>query len=362
MKPTGNLMTQGRGGIIYRRPGPPPIPQPIQNVQQPQPSRIVHEIEAREQESSKMLVILDSGEQRLITFTLPRKTCTVQELLEQVDIRLDKDSDIECIANPGGQIDYIVKVGQNRNQRGTDPAILTKHAENAIRQRQVQQQQLAQNQRMVQINQQKPPVSAPPSQIQTVQQNSQPAAPKTPDPKLPAPKYLNGFMAVCTACGATGLDHAKCERCHRIFTEAPKSIRMQENVQAVRQISTPPSTTLIATKILDKKDHLEALQKKHQLNLSDQQRKVVLTPGTAGRGARGGAVNGRGRGRGRGKVEEPVIVMLSSDDEADASDSTNVSKNSGNGSAKKLDSSAPVRKPYEPIIVEDTVPGEFRLF
>jgi hypothetical protein len=136
------VTTQGRGGIIYRRPGPPPIPQPIQNVQQLQPSRIAHQIVGHDQKSSKMLVILDSGEQRLITYTLPRRTCTVQELLEQVDIRLDKDSDIECIANPGGQIDYIVMVGQNRNQRETDPAILTKQVENAIRQRQLAQRQV----------------------------------------------------------------------------------------------------------------------------------------------------------------------------------------------------------------------------
>lgn len=37
-----------------------------------------------EPQSARMLILLKSGEQRLITFTLPKDSCTVQELLEQV--------------------------------------------------------------------------------------------------------------------------------------------------------------------------------------------------------------------------------------------------------------------------------------
>ena len=33
---------------------------------------------------AKVLVIMDSGEQRLITFEVPRENCTVADLLEQV--------------------------------------------------------------------------------------------------------------------------------------------------------------------------------------------------------------------------------------------------------------------------------------
>lgn len=37
-----------------------------------------------EQQSARMLVFLQTGEQRLITFTLPKESCTLQEVLEQV--------------------------------------------------------------------------------------------------------------------------------------------------------------------------------------------------------------------------------------------------------------------------------------
>lgn len=35
-------------------------------------------------ESIRMLVLLVNGEQRLITFTIPKEQCTIQEILEQV--------------------------------------------------------------------------------------------------------------------------------------------------------------------------------------------------------------------------------------------------------------------------------------
>lgn len=37
-----------------------------------------------EMQSAKMLIFLQNGEQRLITFTLPKESCTLQEVLEQV--------------------------------------------------------------------------------------------------------------------------------------------------------------------------------------------------------------------------------------------------------------------------------------
>lgn len=41
-----------------------------------------------EEESIRMLVLLENGEQRLITFTLPKEACTIQEILEQVLMKL----------------------------------------------------------------------------------------------------------------------------------------------------------------------------------------------------------------------------------------------------------------------------------
>jgi hypothetical protein len=41
-----------------------------------------------EPQSAKMLIFLQNGEQRLITFTLPKESCTLQEVLEQVFTKL----------------------------------------------------------------------------------------------------------------------------------------------------------------------------------------------------------------------------------------------------------------------------------
>lgn len=46
----------------------------------PENSQVNHDF----QDSIRMLVFLACGEQRLITFTLPREQCTIQEILEQV--------------------------------------------------------------------------------------------------------------------------------------------------------------------------------------------------------------------------------------------------------------------------------------
>lgn len=82
-----------------------------QQSQQNQTDQSQHIIETEARESAKMLVVLQSGEQRLITFTLPKESCTVQELLEQVGVPFTDHTNIECVTNPGVSIDYLVTVG-----------------------------------------------------------------------------------------------------------------------------------------------------------------------------------------------------------------------------------------------------------
>lgn len=66
--------------------------QPQQQQQQPQQQEdmniTVNPSDGNEPQSARMLVVLQSGEKRLITFTLPKESCTVQELLEQVCVQL----------------------------------------------------------------------------------------------------------------------------------------------------------------------------------------------------------------------------------------------------------------------------------
>ena len=52
-----------------------------QEIDDPHTAIVQHQIQGNE---AKMLVILENGEQRLITFEVPKEDCTVQDLLEQV--------------------------------------------------------------------------------------------------------------------------------------------------------------------------------------------------------------------------------------------------------------------------------------
>lgn len=66
---------------------------------------------------AKMLVIImQSGEQKLITFTVPKESsCTVQDILRQVNVPFTRYTKIRCISNPGANIEYVVTVGNTPN-------------------------------------------------------------------------------------------------------------------------------------------------------------------------------------------------------------------------------------------------------
>uniref|UniRef100_W4VR71 Putative sentrin/sumo-specific protease senp7 n=1 Tax=Corethrella appendiculata TaxID=1370023 RepID=W4VR71_9DIPT len=347
----------------------PPPPPPQQQQQ--------HDVDVRERESAKMLCILQSGEQRLITFTLPKESCTVQELLEQVGVQFSPDSNIQCISNPGGDIDYIVTVGVTIQQTNE----YLKAAENTIKNQNQQQQQQQQQQTQMQHHQQQ----IHPQQHQLVQrqivQQTQLAQPQPIQQQLtlidaqidskkePPLKLVKGFLAVCSSCGYTGVDFAKCQRCKRIFTETPRKVAEPEKIISSTQppplvptgsaLTTTVAGTATATKIIltekteKEKKNLEMLQKKHQMS-------IVTT--VAARGGRGGIVRGRGRGRGAlAKHDvEPVVFTLSSDDEDDTKVRSSTKANLTAKSAAAL--ASPKKEPLssEPIVIDDDeVPTDF---
>lgn len=320
-----------------------------------QPSDLNRELGVGERESAKMLVLLDNGEQRLITFTLPKETCTVQELLDQVGIQVGADSNIECIENTGSEIDYIVKVG---NFTARDTVALTKAAEIHIRQQHAQaQQRLIQTQRnfIQQANAQQSP-----------QQQGVDEKPNSPEPKpLPPPKFINGLYAVCGACGFSGNDHAKCERCHRIFTEEPKTVRVpSQPILAGKSVLTiggqMEKKVIHPNRLsLDRKDHMEAIQKKHQAANAESQRKNMPGRSKVTSTQVASSTPARGRGRGvRAKNVVPEVVTLSSDDES-ASDE--IRPGGKIGGAKKLEIPIQPKKPFEPEIVDDTPTGKSKV-
>lgn len=246
-------------------------------------------------ETAKMMVVLPDEERRLITFTLPSESCTVVELLEQVGIKLTPNMQVRCIALSDEELDYVVTITEEK------PIV----------------------HQMVQVG----GMMASSPGLQALQLNQK---------KLPAPamatqsqhtaKYVDGFVAICESCGFLSMDHAKCERCHRILND-PQRRPMRA------QPPTPKPTPVTLT----------------GRSLVGSGTPVRLTsPSKAKRG--GASTRGTLAARGRAtvlrtgktlvrmkKVEEPVVLTLSSDDEGE----------------EEPAKTPPARYPFEPVYVKD---------
>ncbi|XP_030760766.1 uncharacterized protein LOC115885866 isoform X2 [Sitophilus oryzae] len=174
-------------------------------------------------DSIRMLILLENGEQRLITFTLPREACTIQEVLEQVSVPFTSDTNIQVTeANTNG-INYIVTVGNIANFPQTsneDDSTDTCEPDST---------------------QQTPPHSSNQTglNINNESQSSQePPKPPTPEPPKELPKLIPGKLAVCSYCGYTGEDFNRCRRCSRKLPDNVRSI----DAPIKSKMSSPDST------------------------------------------------------------------------------------------------------------------------
>ncbi|EFA03603.1 hypothetical protein TcasGA2_TC013691 [Tribolium castaneum] len=152
-------------------------------------------------DSIRMLVLLDNGEQRLITFTLPKEACTIQEILEQVGVPFTKETPIQVTEANSNGLNYIVAVGNVPGFTLEPPEEIT--LENEFGQQQVLQV----------IEQEPPPL---------VEVSTKPPSPEPPK-ELP-PKIIEGLLAVCQNCGYLSEDFNKCMRCKRKLPENVKSV------------------------------------------------------------------------------------------------------------------------------------------
>lgn len=142
-------------------------------------------------DSIRMLVLLESGEQRLITFTLPSEACTIQEILRQVRVPFTHETNIRVTEANSNGINYIVTVGN------VPELIATNEEENPETPEPDQQV----------------PQAASPSQNAAVAPTVPVLPPEPPKPVTPElPKLIPGRLAVCSACGYTGEDFNKCTR------------------------------------------------------------------------------------------------------------------------------------------------------
>ncbi|XP_044266946.1 uncharacterized protein LOC123012840 isoform X2 [Tribolium madens] len=152
-------------------------------------------------DSIRMLVLLDNGEQRLITFTLPKEACTIQEILEQVGVPFTKDTPIQVSEANSNGLNYLVAVGNVPGFSLDPPEEIT--LENEYGQQQV-----------LQVIEQEPPPLV----------ESSPKPPSPEPPKELPPKIIEGLLAVCQICGYLSEDFNKCMRCKRKLPENVKSV------------------------------------------------------------------------------------------------------------------------------------------
>lgn len=296
-------------------------------------------------DTAKMLVVLPDEERRLITFTLPSESCTVNELLEQVGIELTPNMQVRCVAIADEGLDYVVTIKEEK------PALLpqTTHvqvqvgvlASSGMHQQQYHHSQQQTPQPQLQQHVQSP---SPLHQTPTQMHHKKPAPAPSPVVQAHVPKYVEGFLAICDFCGFLSLDHAKCERCSRLLATPQKKptkpppkpvttdqVQTQVTPKLTPKVGAPASLVRMITPVTGKiKRPSPAVRAP-----SVRGRGTGVTPGS-GRGGRGGAARGR-------KVEEPVVLTLSSDEEEEGADG---------------DSKTPKRYAFEPEYPDEGGSGD----
>lgn len=201
---------------------------------------------------------------------------------------------------------------------------------------------------------QKKVLNTPPPQPQQVQHihPPKPASPVTP--KDPPPKIISNFYALCAFCGVTGVNHAQCDRCRRIFTEEPKRIAISTKT-IVKNLEKEKKKEIMI-QVIPKTKSAPVTPMNPIVTEAITRAVSVRGTGTITRGSARGR-GGRGRGRGRTADVEPVVLTLSSDEEEE-----NEKSSSQDSRVPNLPSPTE-NEPFSfepPITEEDTVSsGEF---
>ncbi|XP_020283705.1 uncharacterized protein LOC109854713 isoform X3 [Pseudomyrmex gracilis] len=159
---------------------------------------------------AKMLVILTSGEQRLITFDIPNEDCTVHDLLVQVRAVMMNQvnisfsgSTVSLVDDPALGINYIVDVssrsaGTNSDNDHTDST--SNSTQEIVSSTTTNSDILSQN-------------------TNASDENSNTSFASTEEPIL-----VKGMLALCPHCGYSSLHFNRCERCNTKLSEEVKSI------------------------------------------------------------------------------------------------------------------------------------------
>ncbi|KAG7299477.1 hypothetical protein JYU34_016438 [Plutella xylostella] len=295
------LRETGRQTLVRSKDPQRPVqrvpPMQAQQVQQPQtvehnevPSGSAEQ--ATEPQSAKMLIFLQNGEQRLITFTLPKESCTLQEVLEQVNVPFSEDTHIQCMQNTSSEIDYFVSVGS------------TTRIEEMLENHPMLVGDISSRSSPSVLSQPQTSEMSTPEKLPF--QETASSSPGSPRPRTPPPRYVDGMLALCKTCGYTGFDFSRCQRCKRIFTEEPKSVpvmtskKVEKKKEPERAHSSLEKTSLLGIEGGIKLNLLKGTVKATNSKTPNAQEKKparVRKP------------------RGKQPEPEPVILTLSSDEE-----------------------------------------------
>ncbi|CAL1674389.1 unnamed protein product [Lasius platythorax] len=171
-------------------------------INDPSTAIVQHQIQGNE---AKMLVMLATGEQRLITFEIPNEDCTVHDLLEQVravlgqiHITFSGKTTVSLVDDPTLGINYIVEegVGSVTSFDGSD------HSDDHC-------------------NSIQEVVSSTTIESQNTNASDENSNAST---TAEEPILVKGMFAICPHCGYSSLHFNRCERCNTKLTEEVKSI------------------------------------------------------------------------------------------------------------------------------------------
>ncbi|KAK0097070.1 hypothetical protein PV326_003409 [Microctonus aethiopoides] len=251
----------------------------------------------------KMLVVLPTGEQRLITFDLPNEDCTVQDLLEQAQIPLNGETVVSLVSDSILNINYIVE-----SEAGT---ILTMRESGDSTEREVNS-------------------AIDNSHVSDDNSNSLVAHNEEP-------KFIEGKFAVCPNCGISSMDFNRCSRCKKKLPNDVKQMPMNTTPQQKKE-------ALIS---------IDNFYKKKSEQSTKLEREITPKRGRGGR-----------RVTKVRPMKEPECLTLSSDEEEDDGTGTTQkksdSKNSCVGSMNIMNNM--IDEPdtildKEPIITNDPMPN-----
>ncbi|XP_011707959.1 PREDICTED: uncharacterized protein LOC105462807 [Wasmannia auropunctata] len=174
-------------------------------ISDPANATVQHQIQGN---TAKMLVMLPTGEQRLITFDIPNEDCTVHDLLDEVNIPFAGETQISLVDDPAMGINYIVNVGGSR--------ALTTFFEGSDDCNSSQENKSSSGTETLSQN------------TNASDENNNASTQTTEEPIL-----VKGMLALCPHCGYSSLHFNRCERCNtKLKTEEVKSISIAERKEA----------------------------------------------------------------------------------------------------------------------------------